>query len=113
MRAVTEKQRTQPLQGQPKKSKKRIDWRLFGQRVAAFFVFALIWEGVIRTGVLPSITLGVIDIVIAIFSILGAASFWAALWNTLIASGVGWLIATGVGVLFGLLIGTMRLLDRS
>lgn len=91
----------------------RASWGLTLQRVLALLVFLALWELTLAVGVLPSFTPGVLDVARGIVAAVTMPAFWAALGQTLTAATTGWLISCVVGVVFGLLIGTIRPLDRS
>jgi len=83
------------------------------QRVIAVLLLLAVWQLVIWSGFLPSMTPGVPEIATAVLSTVAAPVFWAALGKTLLAALSGWAIASAAGVLLGLLIGSIRYLDRS
>ncbi|MGO1543791.1 MAG: ABC transporter permease [Gulosibacter sp.] len=92
---------------------RRLDWKLLAQRILALIVIFALWELGVRTGIFPSMAPSVIDVITSIFTVLANPAFWSALINTLAASTTGWLIACASGIVLGLLIGTIRPLDRS
>jgi ABC-type nitrate/sulfonate/bicarbonate transport system permease component len=83
------------------------------QRVLAVLLLLAMWQVVIWSGSMPSMTPGVLDVGSAVLSTLIAPVFWAALGKTLLAALAGWAIASVVGVVLGLFIGSIRYLDRS
>lgn len=83
------------------------------QRAAAVGVLLALWQLVIASGALPSMTPGVPEIVSAIATGITSGMFWAALAKTLLAALAGWLIAVVAGVVLGLLVGSISYLDRS
>lgn len=92
---------------------RRFDWSLLLQRLLALAVILGLFQLLVLSGLLPSITPNVPEILTAIVTTLGAPMFWSALGQTLTAATTGWLISVVVGVVLGLLIGTIRPLDRS
>lgn len=86
---------------------------LLAQRLLALAVFLVLWELAVSTGFLPSMTPGVLDVVAAIWSSVLNPTFWGALGQTLMAATAGWLISCVLGVVLGLLIGSIRWLDKS
>lgn len=93
--------------------KLQFDWKLLAQRILALLVIFALWEVCVRVGIFPSMAPSMIDVFVSIFKVLANPTFWAALGNTLLASTTGWLIACAIGIVCGLLIGSIRLLDRS
>ncbi|GGF00048.1 ABC transporter permease [Mycetocola zhadangensis] len=91
----------------------KVNWGLTLQRVLALIIILALWQVAVVVGLLPSITPGVIEVFGAIGAALTMPTFWAALGQTLTAATTGWLISCVVGVTLGLLIGTIRPLDRS
>jgi ABC-type nitrate/sulfonate/bicarbonate transport system permease component len=83
------------------------------QRVLAVLLLLAIWQLVIWSGYMPSMTPGVPEIATAVLSTIMAPVFWAALAKTLLAALTGWALASVTGVILGLFIGSMRYLDRS
>ncbi|MGF9663248.1 ABC transporter permease subunit [Arthrobacter crystallopoietes] len=83
------------------------------QRVLAVLLLLAIWQLVIWSGSMPSMTPGVPEIATAVLSTIMAPVFWAALAKTLLAALTGWALASVTGVILGLFIGSMRYLDRS
>jgi NitT/TauT family transport system permease protein len=83
------------------------------QRVLAVLLLLAMWQVVIWSGSMPSMTPGVLEIGSAVLSTLIAPVFWAALGKTLLAALAGWAIASVVGIVLGLFIGSVRYLDRS
>lgn len=90
-----------------------IDWTLTLQRVIALAVILLIWQFAVMSGILPKITPGIPEILTSIFTVVTTSNFWGGLSHTLFAASAGWLISCAIGVVLGLLIGTIRPLDRS
>lgn len=97
----------------PASSPFRIDWTLTLQRVIALAVILLIWQLAVMSGILPRITPGIPEILTSIFTVITSSNFWAGFGHTLFAASAGWLISCAIGVVLGLLIGTIRPLDRS
>lgn len=87
-------------------------WLLLARLGAVALILAL-WQAVVSAGLLPSMVPGIADVASAIVASLGNPLFWGALGRTLLAALAGWMIATVVGVVLGLLIGSVRFLDRS
>lgn len=83
------------------------------QRILAVLLLLVMWQAVIWSGSMPSMTPGVLEIGSAVLSTLIAPVFWAALGKTLLAALAGWAIASVAGVVLGLFIGSIRYLDRS
>ena len=95
---------------------KRLSWRdarLLAQRLLAIVVLLGLWQLTVATGLLPSMVPGVGAVAAAVVASLTNPAFWEALGMTLMAALAGWLIATVVGVVSGLLIGSIRFLGRS
>ncbi|NVM98112.1 ABC transporter permease [Arthrobacter sp. SDTb3-6] len=86
---------------------------LLAQRVAAILILLGIWWLVIASGAVPSMLPGVSQILAAIGKAFVSAAFWGALGKTLLAALSGWAIAAVVGVVAGLVIGSINFLDRS
>lgn len=91
----------------------RSDVTLNVQRVIAGLFFLAIWQLAVVTGILPSMTPGVFDVIAAIWTTVSSGAFWVALGQTLSSAMIGWLISCVVGVVLGLLIGSVRFIDRS
>lgn len=91
----------------------RLGWGLALQRLLALVVILALWQLATTTGLLPSITPGVPDVILAIGTTITSTTFWSAFGQTLLAATSGWLISCVVGVVLGLLIGTTTWLDRS
>lgn len=87
--------------------------KLLVQRLAAIAILLGIWWLVIASGTMPSMLPGVGQILEAIGEAFISPAFWASLGRTLTAALAGWAIASVIGVLFGLLIGSIGFLDRS
>jgi ABC-type nitrate/sulfonate/bicarbonate transport system permease component len=83
------------------------------QRVLAVLLLLAMWQIIIWSGSMPSMTPGVLEIASAVLSTLMAPVFWTALGKTLLAALAGWAIASVTGVVLGLFIGSIRYLDRS
>jgi ABC-type nitrate/sulfonate/bicarbonate transport system permease component len=83
------------------------------QRLLAVAVLLAVWQVVIWSGVLPSMTPGVVEIAAAIGSTITSSVFWASLGKTMLAALSGWLIASAAGTALGLLVGSLPRLDRS
>lgn len=86
---------------------------LFSQRVGAIAVLLLVWQLAVWAGALPSAVPGVGDVFLSVFALVVAPSFWLALSQTIGAALAGWAIAAVVGVVLGLLIGSLPFLDRA
>ncbi|MFK0083121.1 ABC transporter permease [Glutamicibacter sp. NPDC090743] len=86
---------------------------LWTLRIVAIAALLGIWQLVIASGTMPSMLPGVEKIFSAIAEALGQAAFWGGLGKTLLAALTGWLIASVVGVVLGLVIGSVRFLDNS
>jgi NitT/TauT family transport system permease protein len=76
---------------------------------ATFVGFLLLWELVIRVGLvtfeyLPKPS----EVAVGAWEIISNGELWLNLQHTLTAAVVGWLIAAGVGLVLGLLIGLFR-----
>ena len=96
-----------------KTSTKTLDWGLTSQRLLAVAALLAIWQVVIWSGTLPSMTPGVAALASSIGAALTSATFWSSLAQTMTAAVSGWLIAVVAGTVLGLLIGSIRALDRS
>lgn len=86
---------------------------LLVQRVAAIAILLALWWLVIASGTMPSMLPGVPQIAQGIGEAFISPIFWAALGRTLIAALTGWALASVIGVFFGLIIGSVKFLDRS
>lgn len=86
---------------------------LLAQRVLAIGVLLAVWQVIVAAGLVPSMVPGVGAVAAAAVASLVNPAFWQALGGTLLAALAGWLIATVAGVVLGLLIGSIRFLDRS
>lgn len=87
--------------------------RLALQRLLALVVLLALWYVAVAAGVLPSFTPTPSAVAAAIGAAVVNPGFWAALGQTVLAAGIGWLISCVLGVVIGLLVGTVRWLDRS
>lgn len=94
-------------------ARRRFDWKLAGQRFAALLVILALWQLGVLVGFLPSMTPGVLDVLSAIGTTIVSATFWTALGKTVLAATTGWLISCVTGIVLGLLIGSLRWVDRS
>lgn len=65
----------------------------------------LIWQAVVWLEVVPSMTPGVIDVFGSIFTLLASSKFWLSLWQSVNAAFIGWVIASVLAIVLGLLIG--------
>src|SRR5687768_8263359 len=83
------------------------------QRFAAIAVLLGVWQVAIASDALPSMLPGVGEILQSIVATIASPMFWSALGRTLAAALAGWAIASVVGVVMGLLIGSVRAFDRS
>lgn len=86
---------------------------LWLQRLAAVAVLLGIWQLVIASGTMPSMLPGVPQIVTGIGEAFVSSAFWVGIGRTLTAALIGWAIASIIGVVAGLLIGSLRFADRS
>lgn len=86
---------------------------LWTLRIVAIATLLGIWQLVIASGTMPSMLPGVTKIFSAIAEALGSSAFWGGLGKTLLAALAGWLIASVLGVTLGLVIGSIRFLDKS
>lgn len=89
------------------------DWSLLGQRAAALVVILALWQLAVSTGLLPSMTPQVPDVLLGLWSAVSSGDFWVALGQTLAAATAGWIISCVLGIVLGLIIGPIRWLDRS
>lgn len=81
--------------------------------IAVAGVLAL-WELLTRTGVLPSRYMPPMsETAQELFSLLGTADFWSAVWNTMQGWALGLGIAVALAIPLGILIGSSTLLHRS
>lgn len=92
---------------------KRPGTGLLLQRLLAVALLLGVWQLVILGGVMPSMAPGVPEIFRAITDVVGSGVFWAAIAKTMTAALGGWLIAVTVGVVLGLLVGSIPYLERS
>lgn len=99
--------------GTTRSTARRSSWGLAIQRVIALVLMLALWQVAIIAGVLPSMTPGVPDVVAGIWSAIISPTFWSALGQTLLAATTGWVISCVVGVVLGLLIGSIWWLDKS
>ncbi|MFJ6419010.1 ABC transporter permease [Paeniglutamicibacter sp. NPDC091659] len=86
---------------------------LLVQRVAAIAILLALWSLLIASGTMPSMLPGVAQIFSGIGEALTSSVFWAALGRTLLSALAGWVLASTIGVLFGLFVGSIKFLDRS
>lgn len=89
------------------------DAALASQRLLAVAALLIVWQLIIWSGSLPSMTPGVPAIGEAIGGALASPLFWTSLGQTMTAAACGWLIAVAAGTALGLVIGSLPLLDRS
>lgn len=104
---------TQTLNAPETRARRTVDWSLTVQRLIALAVILLIWQLAVMSGILPGIAPGIPEIFTSIITVVTSSNFWSALGHTLFAASVGWLISCVLGIVLGLLIGTIRPLDRS
>jgi len=83
------------------------------QRLGFVAALLLLWQIVIWSGFLPSMTPGVVEISTALWNAITSPSFWAAIGKTTLAALTGWGISIVLGVVLGLVIGSIPFLDRS
>ncbi len=83
------------------------------QRLLAVALLLGVWQLVILGGLMPSMAPGVPEIFLAIADVVSSGVFWAAIAKTMTAALGGWLIAVVVGVVLGLLVGSISYLERS
>lgn len=86
---------------------------LLTQRIVAIGVLLGIWQLIIASGTMPSMLPGVAEIFTGITTTLTNPIFWTALGKTLMSALTGWVLASVIGVVFGLTIGSIRFLDSS
>lgn len=86
---------------------------LYIQRLAAIAILLGVWWLIIASGTMPSMLPGVGQIFQAIGESFVSPALWTSLLRTLGAALAGWGIASVVGVLLGLLVGSIGFLDRS
>lgn len=86
---------------------------LLVQRVAAIAILLGLWWLLIASGTMPSMLPGVTQIFSGIGEALTSSVFWAALGRTLLSALAGWVLASIIGVFFGLFIGSIKFIDRS
>lgn len=86
---------------------------LWGRRIAAVVILLLLWQIAIMSDSLPSMLPSVAQMLSGIGEALGSKVFWSSLGGTLQAALIAWLLASIVGVLAGLLIGSTPFAYRS
>jgi len=92
---------------------RRFDWLLLAQRLLALVVILALWQLAVTFRLLPSFTPGVLEVAGAIVGTVVSPAFWVALVQTLMSATTGWILSCVLGVVLGLLIGSIRPLDRS
>ncbi|WP_404287995.1 ABC transporter permease [Glutamicibacter arilaitensis] len=83
------------------------------QRIVAIGILFGIWQLIIASGTMPSMLPGVTQIFAGIGETFISPLFWEALGKTLLAALTGWVLASVLGVVLGLTIGSVRFLDSS
>ncbi len=92
---------------------RRYDWMLLLQRLIALAVILVLWQLAVVARVVPSFTPDVPAVIAAVFTTVVSPAFWGALGQTLMSATAGWVISCVIGVVLGLLIGSIRPVDRS
>lgn len=83
-------------------------------QAATFVVAGTVWELTSRSELIPSRFLPPITRILSrLWSLMGTATFWESIRDTMITWGWGMLISVSIGVVVGLLIGTSRFLTAS
>lgn len=93
-------------------SVKQFGATLIVRRIVAVLLLLGLWQLVVALKIAPSMTPGVWDVVVSIWQVLASATFWEALAQTLTAALAGWAIAAVVGIVLGLIIGSLPPVDR-
>lgn len=81
-------------------------------RIVAVLVICVLWQLIVMTGALPSMVPGIIDIFAAMATSLALPTFWMALGQSTVAAFTGWILASVVGIVLGLVIGSLPIVDR-
>lgn len=71
----------------------------------AIAVILVIWQVLYMLRLLPSMAPGVLDVFTAVFTLLASPAFWVALWQSVSAAFIGWIIACVIAIALGLLLG--------
>lgn len=85
---------------------------LFLQRGLAVVVLLLIWQFGVWAGLFPSAVPSVWDVFQSAIGLIVSVSFWLALGQTIGSAVVGWALAAVIGIVLGLLIGSIPVLER-
>lgn len=83
------------------------------QRVIAIVVLLGVWVALVAVNLAPSMTPTPWAVVASIGATLFSSYFWVALLQTVSASLAGWLIAAVIGIVLGLIIGSLPPLERA
>lgn len=81
--------------------------------VAVITGILVVWQLVVLLGLVPSMTPGVVEVAIATVQQLGSPIFWGALWQTMSAAFIGWVIACVSATIIGILVGSIPFLRTS
>jgi NitT/TauT family transport system permease protein len=92
---------------------RRAAWSLAARRLIALIVILGLWQLATTVGLGPSMVPSPVEVVLATGEVLVAPMFWEGLGLTVASALVGWLIASAVGVILGLLFGANRFVDAS
>ncbi len=87
--------------------------RLTISRLAVLVALAGAWQLLYISTLLPEVAPDLVQIVLALFTVLTTSSFWIAVGQTLFGAFAGWGIAAAVGIVLGVAIGTSGFLSRS
>lgn len=73
--------------------------------VLVILAMLLIWQLLLWLGLLPTMTPSVLEVASAVVTLLVTPAFWTALWQSVSAAFIGWIIACVLAVVTGLLVG--------
>lgn len=83
------------------------------ERLAVAASLILLVQVALWLGWLPSMVPSAGEVGLALWNAVTSADFWLAISRTMMAAVIGWLIGSAAGILAGLIIGSVRILDES
>ncbi|MBP1326344.1 NitT/TauT family transport system permease protein [Leucobacter exalbidus] len=86
---------------------------MLSMRFGVIILLLVIWQVLVTIHAMPSMTPAPWEVLVSIGTTLFSAHFWAALLQTVSASLAGWAIAAVLGVLLGLIIGSLAPVERA
>lgn len=86
---------------------------VFVRVIITIFVILVIWQLLATLQLLPSMTPSVPEVFTAVFKLLVTPIFWLSLWQSVSAAFIGWVIASVLAIICGLLVGGNSFARRS